>query len=299
MFARVAGRSRRSRCAAKQVPSRDYHAHQPPHRQPPCRCRQCPPVPCRLDTATSLLPVLGFAVWALLSLMNVCLLINRMRSVGTKQFFKQEAWAPYDTLTCLFCTIALAFHALLILSGSSIVAATQKLAALTPFTTNPIVAFHDMAQVAAVLESVAAVLVFGRSLKFAGSVPGVGAQLGDAVTAAAAAAKRMASAAVIFIVVTIGFASAACAAFGSPSPKWSTVWESMRTLVTMLFGRSVVLCLSSKSRFVILIRSQRWLGRVWRCFEQWRCGPLRKFAYFFVSCHYHRHCEQLAAGGYS
>jgi hypothetical protein len=240
--------------------------------------------------------VLGFAAWALLSLMHVCLLINGVRSVGTRQYFKQEAWAPYDTLTCLFCTIALAFHGLLIVSGSSIVAATQKLAALTSHTTNPIVAFHDMAQAAAVFESVGAVLVFVRSLKFAGNVPGVGAQLGDAVVAAAAAAKRMASAAVIFIVLTIGFASAACAAFGSSLPKWSTVWESMRTLVTMLFGRSVLLCLSSKSRFVILMHSQRRLGRIWRCFEQWRCGLLRKFANFFVSCHYHRHREQLAAG---
>jgi len=229
---------------------------------------------CRLDTATSLLPVLGFALWALLSLMHLCLLINGMRSVGAMQFLKQEAWAPYDTLTCLFCTIALAFHGLLIGSGSSIAAATQKLAALTPYTTNPIVAFHAMAQAAAVLESVAAVLVFCRSLKFAGIVPGVGAQLGEAAAAAAAAAKRMVSAAIIFIVVTIGFASAACAAFGSSTSKWSTIWESMRTLVTMLFGRCVLRRLSCMTRYVILICSQRWMGHVWSCFERWRCRLL-------------------------
>jgi hypothetical protein len=35
VFACTAGASRRARCAAKQVPSRHYHAHQPPHRKTP------------------------------------------------------------------------------------------------------------------------------------------------------------------------------------------------------------------------------------------------------------------------
>jgi hypothetical protein len=154
-----------------------------------------------------------------------------------KQYFKSEAWGFYDSVMCLMCLLSLSLHALAYLTGSALEAATQTLVSLSPATSNPIRLLYSLADTASFLESCACVLVIVRLLKFADAVPVVGQQLHAAAAAAAAAAKRMVSAAIMFVVITIGFASAACAAFGSTLQQWSTVWEAMRSLLTMLFGR--------------------------------------------------------------
>jgi hypothetical protein len=173
----------------------------------------------------------------MLTVLHIVLLFKGMRLIGAKAYFTNEAWAVYDVVTYLLCILTLGFHALLFNSGSAIAAASQQLAAQSSFPSNPLISFYSMSRLAAIVESISCVLLFVRCFKFAECVPGVGALLGEAAAKAAAAAKRMASAAIMFAVLTLGFASAACAAFGASDEKWSTVWLSMRSLLTMLFGR--------------------------------------------------------------
>lgn len=170
---------------------------------------------------------------------HVVLLFKDIRTAGFKGFFT-SAWGAYDTITCIICIISIGLNALLFISGGAITAASQQLVAQSSHPVNPLVNFYLSAETAAIFESVAVVFVFVRCFKFTESVPGIGAHLSDAAAKAAAAAKRMVAAAVVFIVFTFAFASAACAAFGAAVPKWSTVWDAVRTLLTMLFGRSAL-----------------------------------------------------------
>jgi hypothetical protein len=160
-----------------------------------------------------------------------------MRRQGVRNYFKDEVWGLYEGATCLFCFAALGLHAMLFLNGAAIEAATGNLAALSPAPSNPIIALHSLTSTASLFESIACVFVFLRCLMFSHALPAVGQQLSDAAAMAVAAAKRMLCAAIMFVVVTFAFASAACAAFGAASQQWSTVWDAMRALLTMLFGR--------------------------------------------------------------
>jgi hypothetical protein len=181
--------------------------------------------------------VLGFAVWALLTILHVTLLFKALIRAGLKAYFANDAWGVYDAVTCVICVAALGLHALLFSSGGAIAAASQLLASQSSYSNNPLINFFSMSEMARLVESIAYLLVFVRCLKFAENMPGIGSHLNDAVAKAAAAAKRMASAAIVFVVLTFGVASASCAAFGALHPKWGTVWEAARTLLTILFAR--------------------------------------------------------------
>lgn len=160
-----------------------------------------------------------------------------MRSQGVRNYIKDDAWGVYDVLACLFCFVALGLHILLFITGAAIEAAIGSLAASSSSPSSPIIAFHSLASTVSIIESVACIIVFIRCLKFSHAFPVVSQQLRDAVAVAAAASKRMISAVIMFIVITFAFASAACAAFGATLQQWSTVWDAVRALLTMLFGR--------------------------------------------------------------
>ena len=183
------------------------------------------------------MPVLGFFIWSLLTILNLGILAKDIRQAGAKSYFKSHAWGPHEVLVCTFCVVSLLLQALLFSTATSLAAAPQQLALLSSYPTNPLVNFHFLTTVAGAVESVACVLVFTRSLKFVGDIPIIGLQLSAFLDAAAAAAKHVVSALILFTLTTLGFASAACAAFGTALRQWSTVWECMRTLLTVLFGR--------------------------------------------------------------
>jgi hypothetical protein len=203
-----------------------------------------------------------------------------------------EPWGPYDAATIMFCFAAIGLHGLLFVSGSALAVSTQQLVELSSEPTNPLIAFHFMSGLSAMCQSIASVFVFVRCFKYAETIPGVGEHLKDAAAKAAAAAKRMVSAAIIFVILTVGYASAACAAFGASLAKWSTVWEAIRTLLTILFGRFNRV-LRVFDRF--LICCQGGVGNVWRFIEpRWR-RLLRKFSCRLISHHHHHHRQQHVA----